>query len=327
MRQRKKTNEIHEVQIIKTGNEVIKRPRDISTLIEEFLSSLDILPISKETYRTGILKFLTWQKSNNISNPTREDLLTFKNYLGESSLSVNTCNSCLTATKRFFSYLKRRYGYDDITEDVKGFKQPRGHLRDAFTAEQVEELGNNIDISTIQGKRNFAILSLLADTSIRTVSIRLATREDLRIKGKEAVLSYQGKGSQSKDKKAILTESSLPYLLAYLKARGKVALEDPLFVSHSDRNNGQRLTTRTIRGFIKGSLRQMGIDDPRLSAHSLRHFALTNALKNGADLLNVSSMAGHASVTTTQIYLHELDRRGPKAAERFIKYKKRELTW
>jgi len=307
--------------------QIVKSLQGISTLIEEFLNSTDVLPISKETYRAGITRFLTWQKSNNIFNPTREDLLLFKNYLGESSLSVNTCNSYLTATKRFFSYLKRSYGFDDITEDVKGFKQPKGHLRDALTSEQVEEIGNNIDVSTLQGKRNFAILSILADTSIRTISVILANREDLRITGKEAILHYQGKGSKSKDRPATLTENSLPYLLAYLKARGNLSPSDPLFVSHSDRNNGQRLTTRTIRHFIKGALRQMGIDDPRLSAHSLRHFALTDALKNGADLLNVSSMAGHASVTTTQIYLHEIDRTGPKAAERFIRYKKRELTW
>jgi site-specific recombinase XerD len=68
---------------------------------------------------------------------------------------------------------------------------------------------------------------------------------------------------------------------------------------------------------VKSRFRAVGVDDPRLSAHSLRHFAASNALKNGASLMAVQAMLRHSSITTTQIYLHGIDRMAG-AAERFV---------
>ena len=41
-----------------------------------------------------------------------------------------------------------------------------------------------------------------------------------------------------------------------------------------------------------------------VSAHCLRHHNLTTAFARGADLLTVQRDAGHASIRTTQRYLH-----------------------
>ena len=44
-----------------------------------------------------------------------------------------------------------------------------------------------------------------------------------------------------------------------------------------------------------------------VSPHALRHAAITHSLANGANILKVKEMAGHASLATTQRYLHDLE--------------------
>ncbi len=117
----------------------------------------------------------------------------------------------------------------------------------------------------------------------------------------------------------MLTQAALKPLYEYLQVRGKVNDTDPLFVSLSDRNKNERLTTRSIRRIVKEHLRGIHLDSDRLTAHSLRHSFATIALSNGAPLLQVKEAMRHDSVETTMIYSHSLDR-VTNGAERFINF-------
>lgn len=68
------------------------------------------------------------------------------------------------------------------------------------------------------------------------------------------------------------------------------------------------MTTRSISRIAKDTLRQAGYDSPRLTAHSMRHTAVTLALLGGATPQEAQAMARHSSITTTMIYAHNLDR-------------------
>ena len=94
----------------------------------------------------------------------------------------------------------------------------------------------------------------------------------------------------------------------YLNTRGKVNRKEPLFVSCSHRNRGGRLTTRTISGIAKASMISAGYYSDRLTAHSLRHSAVTIALMAGQSLAEVQYFARHSNISTTQIYAHNVDR-------------------
>ena len=192
-------------------------------------------------------------------------------------------------------------------------------LRESFTPFQVRDLLNQIDTSTIQGKRDYAIINLMARTGLRTMEVVGADVGDIRQKGGEALLYVQGKGRDSKDSFVILTEKSLFPILDYLGARRKADHEDPLFVSVSDRNKDQRLTTRTLRMIVKENLRRINIDNPKLSAHSFRYFFATQSFIAGAQLLQVKEALRHESIETTQKYLHAIDRI-QNGAERYVDF-------
>ncbi len=305
--------------IVKFEERPAARTLDMPALIEDFLAAQDVRPISKEVYRKGMERFFSWISSNGIQQPDRKAILRFKTFLIELGLSANTVNSYLVAVKQFFCYLEGSRIYPDIAKGVKGVKQPRGHLREALTTSQVKEMLAMVDASTVKGKRDFAMINLMARTGLRTIEIVRADAGDIRQQGGEALLFIQGKGRDSKDDFVLLMDPALKPLKRYLRARECNGQGSPLFVSLSDRNKGERLTTKTVRTLIKGYLRKVNIDSPKLCAHSLRHFFATHALKAGSPLLQVKEAMRHASIETTQKYLHNLERI-ENGAERFIEF-------
>lgn len=297
----------------------LTRSLHIPELMADFLAAQDIREISRLAYRKGLEKFLYWIAAEGIKQPDREAILKFKAFLKESGLSANTINSYLVAVKRFFSYLEGARKYPNIAKDIKGLKQPKGHLREALTVSQIKDLLAQFDTSTLQGKREFAIVNLMARTGLRTIEVVRANIGDIKQEGGEALLFVQGKGRDSKDSFVLLIEKTLKPILAYFKARGKTKAKDPLFTSLSDRNKGQRLTTKTLRNLIKEKLRDINVDNPKLSAHSLRHFFATQSLKGGAPLIQVREAMRHTSIETTEKYLHNIDRI-EQGAERYVDF-------
>ncbi|OGF67212.1 MAG: hypothetical protein A2Y62_11815 [Candidatus Fischerbacteria bacterium RBG_13_37_8] len=118
----------------------------------------------------------------------------------------------------------------------------------------------------------------------------------------------------------LLTSVVLKPINDYLAARGSVKDEEPLFISLRHRATGDRLTIRTISYFVKTLLRSIGLNTPRLSAHSCRHTCITMALNAGATLQEVQAMARHKSITTTQIYAHNIDRIANSAERKLDNY-------
>ncbi|RLC75123.1 MAG: hypothetical protein DRI81_12630 [Chloroflexi bacterium] len=93
----------------------------------------------------------------------------------------------------------------------------------------------------------------------------------------------------------------------------------PLFVSLSNRTRGNRLTTRAIRAIVKDRYAQAGVVGNRKTTHSLRHSAITNAIRRGATPMQVQAMARHSSFDTTLGYFHQ-EARTANPAEDFIEY-------
>lgn len=106
----------------------------------------------------------------------------------------------------------------------------------------------------------------------------------------------------------LLEAERLYPIYAYLALRESREKDEPLFTSLSNKSYGRRLTTRSLRRIAKGALRKAGFDDPRLTAHSMRHSAITLALLGGASLQQAQALARHSNINTTLLYSHNIDR-------------------
>lgn len=280
----------------------------LSDFIERFLFAQDVRENSRTTYRSSLGQFIDWIDQAGIRGPDRDDVLAYKRSLGELRLSPMTISSYLVAVRKFFEWTESMKLYPNIARGVKGPKAPKGFRKDALTIEQTRSLLNSTDTKTNVSKRDFAILNLLVRTGLRTIELVRANLGDIRRQGGEAVLWIQGKGRDAKDDFVLLTEETLPPIRTYLSTRKGAQDEEPLFASASNRNRRQRLTTRTIRAIVKRSLIQIGLDSDRLTAHSLRHTAITLSLHGGASIQEAQALGRHADINTTLIYAHNINR-------------------
>ncbi|MEW6455107.1 MAG: tyrosine-type recombinase/integrase [Acidobacteriota bacterium] len=293
---------------------------DLSSLsLEEILNRMDLRESTKETYSKALKVFSNWLYENQIDKPGKEDIISFKNHLKEKKLSAFTISSYLTALRRLFTFLESQRLYPDITKGIKGVKKPKGYFKSPLIQSQIVKLLSSVDKSTIIGKRDFAIINLMLRTGLRTCEVSRANIEDIIFDSGEWILKVQGKGSDSKDDFVILVEESYKPIMEYLNMRKNYKPSDSLFISHSDRSLGKRLTISGIRKIIFNRLKEAGIKTNKISAYSFRHSSATLALMNGADIVQVKDMLRHQNINTTLIYAHNL-KRISQGAEKFVRW-------
>jgi integrase/recombinase XerD len=294
------------VENITRRDDIVKK-RGLDDLINAFIFSLDVKESSRDTYHRSLKQFFVWVKKQDFSDFTRESILAYKRELIK-NLSPFTVSLYLTAVKSFFAWAEGMKYYPNIAKDIKGAKRSKGFKKDALTVDQAREFINTIKRSTPKGKRDFAILNLMIRTGLRTIEIVRADVKDIRNQGKKAVLLVQGKGGDDKDEPIVLTNKTLIPIQEYLKERNKLEPSSPLFAGLGNKNNGGRLTTRYISMLAKNHLISIGLNNPRLTAHSLRHSAITFSLLGGATLQEAQSLGRHADINTTLIYSHNIKR-------------------
>ncbi len=308
---------------------IAPRPVSLESLAEAFIRDQDVKEISKSAYLRSLRQFIAWLRetgrAGRMSTLQRDDIMSYKDSLQRAGKSSYTISSYLTVVRKLYQWLEARKIYPDITRGVKGARKPRGFRKDTLSPVQIRQALESIDKSSLTGLRDYALLQLLARTGLRTVEVSRATVGDIRrepgLRQGEAVLWVQGKGRDEADDFVLLTAETLRAIKDYLNARGPQpgGVRAPLFSSESDRNRRQALTTRSISRIVKQSLRRAGLNDGRLTAHSLRHTAITLAVLGGASLQQAQAMARHSDPKTTLVYFHNLDR-VRAGAERYVSF-------
>ncbi|THF72321.1 tyrosine-type recombinase/integrase, partial [Cohnella fermenti] len=112
------------------------------------------------------------------------------------------------------------------------------------------------------------------------------------------VLVACGKGGKARY--TLLSETCLLDLRAYWRVYRPNHPEGWLFPGT---RKVTPVTSRSIQQVFDEARKRAGITKP-VSIHSLRHAFATHLLEDGATLLQVKELLGHASIQTTTIYLH-----------------------
>jgi len=285
---------------------------NLDQLIESFLLAQDVGITSKIVYRRALKRFKEFlslrEAAGGVGYLTKTDIVQYKSHLLAEGLSPRTGNLYLTVVRQFFKYLESNRIYPDVSAGLKGFKRSYGFNRDPLTLQQARDLLNSIDTSDMIGLRDFAMINLMLRTGLRTMEVVGSDVGDIRQTSNATLLYVRSKGKDAKDDFVVLTREAYEPIARYLAARQCTDPRAALFVSHSTANAGDRLTTQSLRTSVKTRLMGMGVFSSRISAHSLRHTFATMALANGATIEQVRDTLRHASITTTQIYVHTADR-------------------
>lgn len=269
--------------------------KDFKTRYFEFI---DVTEKTRRTYLDGINSFIQYIKMNNIVNPTREDIISWRDSLKE-NYSSSTVNTYLVGLKSFFSYLDIVRLYPNITKNVKGAKTTITPKKNILSLEQVQFIYKNLN-----NNRDKALFSLLITTGLRGIEVANAKIEDIKKFNNENVLYVKCKGHSEKDEYVKLADNVYQDLKNYIKDRK----EGYIFISTSKNNFGQGITTKSIRCIIKNIYKQFGLENANMSLHSTRRSSACISYNLGASIYDIQQVLHHVSITTTSRYIKNAER-------------------
>lgn len=285
-----------------------QRQEITAELYNSFISYLDAKPKTVQTYTRALKQFFVYLSNNGIKSPKFEDIKAYREYLN-STCKPSTVQAYIFTVRRFFDWTEREGLYPNVAGKIKGATIDREPKKDYLTSEQAKAVLGGIDRESLQGLRNYAIVSVMLTGGLRDIEVSRANVEDLRTLGDNTVMYLQGKGRDEKTEFVIIPHPVERAIREYLKARGTVSPSEPLFISLSNNSKGARITTRSISGLAKAAMQNVGYNSEKLTAHSLRHTAVTLALiANGGNIQEAQQFARHRNIATTQIYAHNLEK-------------------
>lgn len=281
--------------------------RDLKSIIDEYIDYMDRKQITKDSYKRILYKYYDYITTLTISNPKRNDVLKYKEYLLK-NLGSASVQKHIVVLRGFYRYCKLNNYYDDITYEVRGMKIQPTFKRQALSIEDSKRLLQKAKqrAKDVLGKRNYAIVALLLTTGLRSIEIERSDVYDLDIIDGSNVLFIMGKGRDSKDAFVKISNEVYEIIQDYLITRNDS--HEALFLTHNNKNESKRLSTKIIRSAVKELLISIGYDSKAYSVHSLRHTFATTALIEGASLLETKEALRHSDVSTTQIYAHLVEK-------------------
>lgn len=281
-------------------------------------------PVTKQTLRTykDNMRFVIriWGGKTNITKIDEEDVLKLKKDMIDRNLSIGYVGRMLSFVRAFLRYC-------DEIEHLKvlppeKIKLPPDEPKEVKynTKEELEQLFELIDTSTIQGVRFLTLVAVILDTGGRLNEVLSLNKKDIFYYTDEdgeraATADIIGKGGRPGV--LMFHDWSLKCIDKYLELRTDG--HEALFVSHNPYTPTTRFDDRLAqRYFIRAS---NAIGKPGIyTAHTLRRSASTLAYENGMDIYSVQSYLRHTDVKITQRYVAKNTGRPRKAHKKFVHY-------
>jgi len=173
-----------------------------------------------------------------------------------------------------------------------------------ISIEQARRLMSSIDVSTVIGLRDRAVIAILIYTAARVGAVAKLRRGDFYDLGDQHCLRFHEKGGKSRE--IPVRHDLQQFIRDYLNASGLEYADKstPLF-----RTTIRRTKQLTMNGMTAGDMGRMvkrrnrnaGLPG-RLSPHSFRVATITDLLSQGVSLEDVQNLAGHADPRTTRLY-------------------------
>lgn len=167
----------------------------------------------------------------------------------------------------------------------------------AISADQVQQLLTSIDRCTATGRRDYAILLLLARLGLRSSEVAFLELDD--IDWNTGTVSVHGKG--------LCNAFPLPpevgkAIAAYLQYGRPPSVSRRVFLRAKAPIRGFRGASG-VGSIVRHSLKRAGIKAPTYGAHQFRHGLATEMLRQGASLSEIGDVLGHRHPQTTKIYI------------------------
>lgn len=246
----------------------------------------------------------THPQINSLKHISLSLLEAFITELASLGLSSKSQARIVSGIRAFFKYCLIENIIQDNPAAMLEIPKYIRKLPDVLNFEEIESIIAQVDLSSIGGERDKAILELMYSSGLRVSEVI-----NLRISWLYLDIDFIkiiGKGN--KQRLVPIGNSAKKQLLIYLhhvRHHQKIdpSCEDIVFLNS---RRGKALTRAYVFKMIKNYSQLAGIKK-NVSPHTFRHSFATHLIEGGADLRSIQEMLGHESITTTEIYTH-LDR-------------------
>ncbi|MEQ1862951.1 MAG: site-specific integrase [Chthoniobacteraceae bacterium] len=216
-----------------------------------------------------------------------------------SQLHLKRAKQLTTALRAFLHYVRYR---GDSTQDlvaavpsVANWSMPS--IPRAIPAASVRQLLASINRQTARGRRDYAILLLLARLGLRASEVAFLELDDLDWEGGQ--VTVRGK----RGARAVLPVPADvgAAIAAYLRhGRPRSACRRVFLRAHAPIRG--LAGPSAIDCIVRDALERAGVDAPTKGAHQFRHGLATEMLRRGASLTEIGEVLRHRSPETTTIY-------------------------
>ncbi len=287
--------------------------RAFSRFVQIHIAQGDATDDTIRAYYREIDFWTQWCQRHNVdvANARRIHIEMYREEMKQQGLRINTRSHKLSIVRRFYdSAVEAGLRDNNPAAGVRGGKDqtPGEEKIKSLTGAALSRLLGVIPTDTLVGKRDRAIVALMAIHGLRRVEIERMDEDSLLIQ--EDMVSIEVKGKANRIRQVYLRPDTYRVITDYLmhKHEAGFVAEGPCFVSLSNRSRGQRISRRSLNEIVDYYLSEASLKRVGVSCHALRHTFGTLSISGGAKVEDLKNAMGHVEIESTELYVKAVAR-------------------
>lgn len=277
---------------------------------------------TKSTYKQGIKHFCYYLLTGDvkkgikinlseyqikavISDYLKLDAKTANAYLGsyrnamiEAQYTSNSINVKVASVKALVRYAFDYEQCNFLLDKVKSVKAKVYRDTKGTTPDNILAMLSLPDLSSVKGKRDYAILRLLWDNGLRRSEVSNLSIEDFNFKNRTLRIMSKGKIDPEY---VYLSDKTIEAVNNWLAVRYQ-PLNNSLFISLDNATNGHRLSDKSVYRLVKKYSSELP-EGKILSPHQIRHSSITALLEaTNGNVRLAQKFSRHSNLNTLMIY-------------------------
>ncbi len=258
------------------------------------------------TRQNRIKHFLFFLNDRNISTNEEITASVLSDYVKTlMPLVSKSVQANLVAVRCFLRHLYlKAFTLEDVSEMLpkqKNYYAPK--VPRIWKRDEVKTVLDSIDLGNPTGKRDYAILLMIARLGLRASDIKALKLENIHWDTNTVeIIQHKTKVAASYP---LLSDIGWA-IIDYLK-NGRPTTNSPfVFVRHNAPFE-EFAPNAAMNRILVDSIRKAGVKIPRdvpLGLHSLRHSLASRLLEEDIPLATISEILGHMSIKSTDVYIH-----------------------
>lgn len=272
------------------SNNTIRSYRDTFKLLLKYCQEIKNIPAERITLNDLSVKcitdFLEWLEISR-------------------KCSISSRNQRLAAMHAFFRYIQAEepagiYNFQKIIAiPIKKHKKP---LVEHLTSEAIKLLLDQPDRSTLHGRRDLTLMSVLYDSGARVQELIDIKVGDISLQD-PAVITLNGKGNKSR--RVPIMKNTAVLLQHYIienKLDKPWKNKNALFTNSQNNQLTKEGVAYIISKYVTTARKISTIIPQKINVHLLRHSKAMHLLQAGVNLIYIRDFLGHVDLKTTEIY-------------------------